>query len=90
MPMSANGYEWDWWPRAACVSADPELFFPISSGGPSTAQVEAAKAVCECCQVQEECLSFALSTGQAHGVWGGKSAEERQFMAQRITQRARS
>ncbi|MDR0345699.1 MAG: WhiB family transcriptional regulator [Nocardiopsaceae bacterium] len=75
--MSVTEYGQDWWARAACRSADPELFFPISALGPAQDQAAAAKSVCEDCQVRQECLSFALSTGQAHGVWGGLSADER-------------
>jgi WhiB family redox-sensing transcriptional regulator len=80
MTVTEHGY--DWWTQAACLSADPELFFPISSAGPARAQVDAAKAICGGCQVQSECLSFALATGQLHGVWGGMSADERQGLRQ--------
>jgi WhiB family redox-sensing transcriptional regulator len=67
-----------WRSLAACQFADPDLFFPISSSGPSRAQVEQAKAVCAGCPVWQECLAFALSTHQVHGVWGGLTEQERQ------------
>jgi WhiB family redox-sensing transcriptional regulator len=57
----------DWGARAACRSADPELFFPVSETGPSTAQITEAKAVCARCEVRGECLAFALVTWQPHG-----------------------
>jgi WhiB family redox-sensing transcriptional regulator len=66
-----------WRSSAACRSADPDLFFPISSSGPSTAQVAEAKAICAGCRVRRECLAFALRTHQDHGVWGGLSEQER-------------
>lgn len=67
----------DWHCAAACRSCDPELFFPISPAGPATeCQVTEAKAVCARCPVRAECLDWALSTGQAHGVWGGMSERE--------------
>lgn len=81
--MSLTEYGQDWWGRAACRTVDPELFFPISAQGPSLNQVMAAKAICGDCQVRQECLSFALSTGQPHGVWGGLSADERRGMRDR-------
>jgi hypothetical protein len=56
-----------WRSLAACRSADPDLFFPISSSGQSTAQVAEAKAVCAGCRVRRECLAFALRTHQVHG-----------------------
>ncbi len=59
------------------MSADPDVFFPISSVGPALDQVSQAKAVCAGCRVQQPCLDFALATGQIHGVWGGTTEEER-------------
>lgn len=66
-----------WRTLAACRSVDPDLFFPISSSGPSLAQVAQAKAICAGCPVRRECLAFALRTHQVHGVWGGLSEQER-------------
>ena len=67
----------DWGSRAACRSADPELFFPVSGAGPSLAQIAEAKTVCARCEVRNECLAFALATGQVYGIWGGTSPEDR-------------
>jgi WhiB family redox-sensing transcriptional regulator len=67
----------DWGLRAACRSADPELFFPVSGAGPSVAQVAEAKTVCARCEVRRECLAFALATRQPYGIWGGTSPDER-------------
>ncbi len=72
--MITNGY---WQSAAACRSADPDLFFPISAAGPSLAQEAEAKAVCAACGVRRECLTFALRTRQAHGIWGGTTEQER-------------
>ncbi len=66
-----------WRSLAACRSADPELFFPVSSSDRSMTQVAEAKAICAGCQVRRECLAFAFRTNQAHGVWGGLSEQER-------------
>jgi WhiB family redox-sensing transcriptional regulator len=67
----------DWRAVAACRTTDPELFFPISTSGPAQTQLARAKAVCARCPVRAECLAFALTTRQVHGVWGGLSEEER-------------
>jgi WhiB family transcriptional regulator, redox-sensing transcriptional regulator len=67
----------NWRSLAACRSADPDLFFPVSSSGASLAQVAEAKAICARCQVRRDCLAFALRTHQVHGVWGGLSEQER-------------
>jgi WhiB family redox-sensing transcriptional regulator len=81
LPRAAVNGEWR--SRGACVTADPDLFFPISSVGPAAIQIAKAKAVCATCQVQRECLSFALETHQVHGIWGGMSAEERLLLRRR-------
>jgi len=70
----------EWWSRAACRSADPELFFPVSEAGPALAEIGRAKAVCAACDVRHECLAFALATRQPHGVWGGTRPHERQVL----------
>ncbi|WP_182354511.1 WhiB family transcriptional regulator [Flaviflexus huanghaiensis] len=73
----------DWRHRAACLTEDPELFFPIGNSGPAIAQVEQAKAVCLRCEVRDTCLKWALETGQDAGVWGGMSEEERRSLKRR-------
>jgi len=50
----------DWRSKAACLSVDPELFFPIGNTGPAIAQAAEAKTVCRECVVQAICLQWAL------------------------------
>lgn len=69
-----------WWSGGACVSVDPELFFPISDHGPSRGQVTQAKAICGTCPVQRSCLEYAMARGHLTGVWGGTTEEERQIL----------
>lgn len=71
--------ERDWHTQAACQSADPDLFFPVSESGRSLDQAATAKAFCARCQVLRECLAFALATRQAHGIWGGTTEQERRL-----------
>jgi WhiB family redox-sensing transcriptional regulator len=78
----------EWLDAGACRSEDPELFFPITASGPSAQQIAAAKAVCQGCGVQNECLHYALESHQSHGVWGGTSEEERLRMTARPGSRA--
>lgn len=59
----------DWRHRAACLTEDPELFFPIGNTGPALLQIEEAKAVCRRCDVVDTCLKWALESGQDAGVW---------------------
>ena len=76
--MSAIGTATNWRSAGACLSADPDLFFPISSTGPAERQIARAKQICAECSVQRECLEFALSHKQIYGIWGGTTAEDRQ------------
>ena len=81
-PMTAMNEPDDWRSRGACVSADPDLFFPVSSAGAGQRQEEKARAFCGRCQVRPQCLAFALATRQAHGVWGGTTEDERRRLRQ--------
>lgn len=80
--MTAMNEPDDWRSRGACVSADPDLFFPVSSAGAGQRQEEKARAFCGLCQVRPQCLAFALATRQAHGVWGGTTEDERRRLRQ--------
>jgi WhiB family redox-sensing transcriptional regulator len=59
-----------WRNRAAClevVSAEYDPFFA------DTAELQAAAiAICETCAVRDDCLTFAVRTGQQYGIWGGQ------------------
>lgn len=62
-----------WTKDALCAETVPDVFFP-TKGDHETAK--AAKSICGRCDVVEECLAFALRTGQTVGIWGGKSARQ--------------
>ena len=76
--MSATGSDTNWRSAGACLAAEPDLFFPISSVGPAEAQIAQAKKICSGCGVRRECLEFALSHEQVYGIWGGTTPEDRQ------------
>ena len=76
----------NWWDLAACQTADPDLFFPISAKGRAQVDIARARAVCASCPVRSRCLDFALATRQADGIWGGRTAEERHEMLGRPRQ----
>ncbi|GGS48253.1 WhiB family transcriptional regulator [Streptomyces griseoviridis] len=80
----------DWREHAACRDEDPDLFFPIGSSGPALMQTQQAKAVCHRCPVRDQCLRWALDTGQSIGVWGGTDENERRALKRRLANRRRS
>jgi Transcription factor WhiB len=53
-----------WRSAAACRSADPELFFPLSETLKMLEQIAEATAICAACPVRRQCLEFALRTRQ--------------------------
>jgi WhiB family transcriptional regulator, redox-sensing transcriptional regulator len=68
----------NWRASGACLHADPDLFFPISSAGRALGQIAQAKAICARCPVIRECLEFAYANTPIQGIWGGTTPEERQ------------
>ncbi|MGW5849948.1 WhiB family transcriptional regulator [Streptomyces sp. NPDC055254] len=73
----------DWRHEAACRREDPDLFFPIGTGGPALLQIEKAKAVCRRCPVLNDCLEWALEGGLEMGVCGGLTEDERRAVKRR-------
>jgi WhiB family redox-sensing transcriptional regulator len=53
-------------------------------------QLEQAKAVCRRCPVTDECLSWALESGQDAGIWGGMGEDERRALKRRGARAARA
>lgn len=82
-------YATDWRAAGACLSADPDLFFPIGTGTVASAQITMALRICDRCRVRDECFDFAMRTGETHGVWGGTTPEERIRFRRQPTRHAR-
>jgi WhiB family transcriptional regulator, redox-sensing transcriptional regulator len=61
-----------WIDQAACLTADPAIFFP--EGHESDAE---AKQYCAGCPVLDCCRDYALATREEFGVWGGLNEDER-------------
>jgi WhiB family transcriptional regulator, redox-sensing transcriptional regulator len=72
-----------WRDGAACLSVDPELFFPIGNAEPAFHQINNAKVICRRCEVADTCLRWAMHSQQDDGVWGGLSADERRTLKRR-------
>ena len=65
----------EWRESGACLTADPDLFFPAGAVG--ARQADKARRICAGCRVRRECLQFAMDAGEEYGVWGGTTPEER-------------
>src|SRR6202023_3068278 len=76
--MTATESAANWRSAAACLSADPDLFFPISNTGPAERQIARAKTICAGCGVRRGGLGVAQSHDQVYGIGGGTTPEDRQ------------
>ncbi|MDH6287165.1 WhiB family redox-sensing transcriptional regulator [Rhodococcus opacus] len=70
---------WQWRLSARYHEADAEIFFPADAErrNARSEREDLAKEFCRDCAVVEECLEYALHTGQQHGVWGATTPGER-------------
>lgn len=62
----------EWQDDALCAQTDPEEFYPEKGGN-----TRLAKAICQRCDVREQCLQYALDHGERYGIWGGVTERER-------------
>lgn len=69
-----------WMAGGLCRQVDSAIFFPEGRGGAVAVQTAQAKRICNRCPVRESCLEWAVETGQAAGVWGGMSEDERRVI----------
>ena len=65
----------DWMDGAECVGMT-DVFF-IENRGYAKDKINQAKAICNKCNVRTKCLEFALDNRMEYGIWGGKTAIER-------------
>ena len=65
--------------RGVECQKNPQLFFPEDIADPEKRElsIKAAKAICRQCPIKVECLTYALSTNQRYGIWGGTEGHER-------------
>lgn len=77
-PVAAPG----WRDRAACLEADPEMFFPEKGGMAGEARLLCwGDGPTPACPVRRDCLAHALDHRERFGVWGGYTERERRELA---------
>jgi WhiB family redox-sensing transcriptional regulator len=67
----------NWRQLAACRDAPDVDFFAEGAGHAARQETERAKAVCSNRPVREDCLQYALRSGEKFGIWGGLGDRER-------------
>jgi WhiB family redox-sensing transcriptional regulator len=73
--------EGDWKNYGNCVGKDNNIFFPtVKVDGEYLYTEEDAKEICKGCEVQRECLDFAVITKSDEGIFGGYTPQERKLL----------
>lgn len=73
-----------WQERAACAGESVDLFFPDINGRQDNIRYAPAKAICQSCPVQLDCLRYAQANDIGYGLWGGLTARERGTYRRRV------
>lgn len=72
-----------WRRHAKCAGVDTETYYPARNRDTYKTIADGSKGVCKGhdgwpeCPVRSQCLTYALTTNEAHGIWGGLSHRER-------------
>ncbi len=69
-----------WKERAECRGPESFVFFPPphpERRDERGAREAKAKKICSMCAVRPECLEFAVTIREPHGIWGGLTEAER-------------
>lgn len=82
----------NWADYAECRDIPTDLFFPPKGSGNSS-ETQMIMRICQKCPVQHHCLSAALKMeseglGGRHGIWGGKTANERKALVRKMRNQA--
>ena len=70
-------YAPNWRAASACLNTEPDVFFPVAVGSAASEQISRALRICQGCPVRQQCLDFAMRSGEKDGIWGGTTPEER-------------
>lgn len=76
---------------AACRGESINTFFPspANANGGKVARmnyhftVQRAMSICQQCPIQEKCLEYAI-LAEPHGIWGGTTEEEREYVRVKV------
>lgn len=62
---------------ALCSQVGGDFWFPEMNTDGLMSTIKNAKAICNSCEAQSQCLQWALDTNEFHGIWGGLTGYER-------------
>lgn len=70
----------DWQTTGLCRGNHSHLFFPPSTFERKDERERRevrAKAICQVCPVQTDCIEYALRIREPYGIWGGTTEADR-------------
>jgi WhiB family redox-sensing transcriptional regulator len=80
----------EWMDESGCAKVpDPDIFFPPRDKALYKVIASEAKAYCfgdeerPACPVRKDCLIYAISHDEQHGIWGGLSHRERNALVRK-------
>ena len=82
-----------WRVDAQCRQKNAVYFFPpahFERKGEKDSREGAARALCGACKVREQCLDYALTAREPHGIWGGLNELERRRLLRKLAAEAES
>ncbi|MET0979738.1 MAG: WhiB family transcriptional regulator [Candidatus Saccharimonadales bacterium] len=82
-PEKESSDFWQLDARCGQSKVDADAFFPERGGS-----VRDAKKICGQCDVQAQCLEYALTNNVQFGVWGGTTEAERRRMRRSASARS--
>ncbi len=85
--MSAQRIAGAWQTRASCRGPHAEVFYPPTTferKDDRRRREARAKEICSTCPVSRECLDYALSIREPHGIWGGLNELERRQLLEKV------
>ena len=91
--MTATTLAQTWLDRAACLDADPDLFFPTSHGsGTDNYHPDwvAPRAICARCTVIGPCLEDALASGPTAGMRAGLTPHQLTSLSRSLRRQTRT
>ena len=83
--------ETQWRAMASCREDNASYFFApphFERKDEKDARESVARRLCGSCGVREECLDYALTVSESHGIWGGLNELERRRLVRRREQQA--
>ena len=77
--VEATVLDREWMKDANCAGTLIDFFPHIDH----KQDISLQRTICRSCQVQTECLTYAIRTREPHGIWGGMTPMERHIFAKR-------